>query len=406
MTTFPVLPLTSLASSRRWPLFRQFLLSVLAWIMVLALTPRTQAADVLYESDTRVPFPGQILFTSGGTQSIFASGLSVPYGLAFDSSGNLYVADHGVGEILKFTRDGTPSMFASDIGNLVGLAIDASDNVYATDIGSCVSCGQILKFTPGGARSIFASGLSNPMGLAFDSKGNLYAANYGSGGGGDIIKITPQGTSSIFVPGLQGPYGLAFDSSDNLYVTTENAGLIYKLTPGGLGSEIAAGLSAVIGVAVDSSDTVYVTDIPSGGPGEVLRLNPDGTRSMFASGMNHPTFIAFAIDKTPPTVTCSVSPDVLWPPNDKLVTVTATVTVTDAWSGPAGFILTSVTSNEPTAPGDIQGFTVGTPDTVGQLRATRLRPGNGRLYTLTYQGLDVAGNSSTCSATVGVPRKH
>jgi hypothetical protein len=55
-------------------------------------------------------------------------------------------------------------------------------------------------------------------------------------------------------------------------------------------------------------------------------------------------------------------------------------------------------------PDDIQGWTTGTADTSGQLRAERY--GGARVYTLTYQGKDVAGNtSSNCLATVTVPNK-
>src|SRR3954447_17755304 len=53
------------------------------------------------------------------------------------------------------------------------------------------------------------------------------------------------------------------------------------------------------------------------------------------------------LDQTPPDVACSVSPGTLWPPNHKLVTVDAEVTVTDATSGPAGFELLGVSSSEP-----------------------------------------------------------
>ena len=116
------------------------------------------------------------------------------------------------------------------------------------------------------------------------------------------------------------------------------------------------------------------------------------------------------IDKTPPGVTCSVSPSSLWPPNHKLVPVTVTVRVTDALSGPAGFKLVSVVSSERDAglgdgdvPNDIQGFVVGTDGVKGSLRAERAANGSGRVYTLTYQGLDAAGNAKTCVTTVKVP---
>lgn len=118
----------------------------------------------------------------------------------------------------------------------------------------------------------------------------------------------------------------------------------------------------------------------------------------------------FEVDTTPPDVTCSGSPNELWPPNHRMVGVTATVTVSDSQSGPAGFTLDSVTSSEADEglgdgdrPDDVQGFVVGTADTDGDLRAERSGSGDGRTYTLTYVGADNAGNTASCSAEVIVP---
>jgi hypothetical protein len=79
--------------------------------------------------------------------------------------------------------------------------------------------------------------------------------------------------------------------------------------------------------------------------------------------------------------------------------LTATVFITDDRSGEHGSVLRAVTSNNPaTAGSDIVGFTIGTADFAGQLRAVK-----GRVYTFTYQAFDVAGNASRpCSATVTV----
>ena len=109
------------------------------------------------------------------------------------------------------------------------------------------------------------------------------------------------------------------------------------------------------------------------------------------------------VDKTPPTLTCGVSPGQLWPPNHKMVPVTASVTQTDALSGPAGFALASITSNEGDPAADIQGFVAGAASLSGDLLAERLGDGTGRVYTLIYSGRDLAGNSATCTTTVLVP---
>ena len=51
-------------------------------------------------------------FTTNGTKSIFATGLSSPIGLVFDSAGYLYVAENGSGHIYKYTTNGTKSQFS------------------------------------------------------------------------------------------------------------------------------------------------------------------------------------------------------------------------------------------------------------------------------------------------------
>jgi hypothetical protein len=115
---------------------------------------------------------------------------------------------------------------------------------------------------------------------------------------------------------------------------------------------------------------------------------------------NPPAFFGpIKIDKTAPACTVAVIPTTL-SANNKLVTVWATVFITDASSGQNGSVLRSITSNNPaTAGSDIVGFAVGTPSYKGQLRATR-----GRLYTFTYQAFDVAQNASAlCSFVVRVP---
>ncbi|TMH55770.1 MAG: hypothetical protein E6H53_16340 [Betaproteobacteria bacterium] len=130
-----------------------------------------------------------------------------------------------------------------------------------------------------------------------------------------------------------------------------------------------------------------------------------------AGNVETPKALSFKVDQTAPKfTTCALSPAQLWPPNHKMVNVTVSVVVTDGGSGPTGFVLKSVASNEPDnglgdgdTANDIQGFEVGMPDTQGQLRAERSGLGSGRVYTLTYQALDAAGNVQICSATVTVP---
>lgn len=113
-------------------------------------------------------------------------------------------------------------------------------------------------------------------------------------------------------------------------------------------------------------------------------------------------------DTTPPTVTCSASPSSLSPSDHRLVTVKTAVRVKDAGSGPNRFLLVSVTTNQPDSGlgrgdrrSDIQEWARNTGDHEGLLRAERF--GSTRTYTITYKGMDKAGNSALCRARVKVP---
>jgi hypothetical protein len=129
-----------------------------------------------------------------------------------------------------------------------------------------------------------------------------------------------------------------------------------------------------------------------------------GTATDIAGNTATATITNINIDKTPPTLVCSASPSVPWPPNNKLLPVNTAVTLSDSLSGAAGFQLLGVISNEPdSGAGDIVGWQVGAASTSGEIRATRLGSGTGRVYTLSYSGHDKAGNTAICAPTVTVP---
>src|SRR5438094_7806543 len=65
-------------------------------------------------------------FTPNGVQSIFASGLNNPRGLAFDRAGNLFVADAGSGAVYKFTPEGVRTTFASELVTATAFELDGA----------------------------------------------------------------------------------------------------------------------------------------------------------------------------------------------------------------------------------------------------------------------------------------
>jgi hypothetical protein len=116
------------------------------------------------------------------------------------------------------------------------------------------------------------------------------------------------------------------------------------------------------------------------------------------------SFTVIVQDTTNPVISkIEANPAVLWPPDHTMRAVTLTVTATDAVSAPVSRIIL-VTANQPNnGPGD--GNTVGDWQITGpltlQLRAERSQ-GNDRIYTITVESVDAAGNRSVGTVTVTV----
>jgi hypothetical protein len=125
------------------------------------------------------------------------------------------------------------------------------------------------------------------------------------------------------------------------------------------------------------------------------------------------SFTVTVNDVEPPTITSlTASPNVLWPPNHKLVPVTISATASDNCDSSVSCLITSVSSNEPvTGPGFgnfAPDWIITGPQTLS-LRAERAGFGTGRIYSVTDTCSDDSGNGASGVVTVTVPhdqRKH
>jgi sugar lactone lactonase YvrE len=158
-------------------------------------------------------------FTPDGERIVFGSVPSQGWGLAFDSAGHLYAADGGAQTIYKFAPNGARSVFVGPSAfapgeSPVGLAFDSSGNLFVSiETFSDPRADSIVYFSPTGVKSTFATGLTTPRGLAFDSSGNLFVAEAGVPEipGGDILKFLPGGGSpTVFASGFGRPEFLTF----------------------------------------------------------------------------------------------------------------------------------------------------------------------------------------------------
>jgi sugar lactone lactonase YvrE len=223
--------------------------------------------------------------TPGGVENAFATGISLPNGMAFDSLGDLFVSDLD-GTIDKFTPGGVETTFATGLNFPAGLAFDNAGNLYEADANSH----NIYKFTPSGTRSTFATGLIGLDGLAFDTVHNLlFVTSIATGNVGKIFEFTTGGVRSTFASGAIISQ-MAFDSSGNLFATDQNTGSLYKFTPGGVRSTFATGLNNPVGLAIDSAGNVFEAD-NSGY--NINEFTPDAVESTFNASLPDPVDLAF-----------------------------------------------------------------------------------------------------------------
>ncbi len=217
-----------------------------------------------------------------GTVASFA----LPYGVATDNTGNVYVADYGNHTIRKISSDGIVTTFAGTAGKPgsidatgtdarfnfpYSLATDNIGNIYVADrynhtIRRITSAGSVYTFAgmtgkPGAGDGIgTAASFTFPDGIATDSMGNVYVADRTNN---IIRKITPSGVVTTFAgtagnrgnadgigaaASFLGPISVATDSADNIYVAEIRNHTVRKITPAGV-------VSTVVGVASQATFT-------------------------------------------------------------------------------------------------------------------------------------------------------
>jgi hypothetical protein len=121
--------------------------------------------------------------------------------------------------------------------------------------------------------------------------------------------------------------------------------------------------------------------------------------------------IVTVVDTTPPQFAVVAEPAVLWPPNHRLVPVSATSAAWDVCDPAPIVIALGASSSEPDdAPGTGDGDTLGDiragdpgSPVSWNLRAERDGAGGGRVYRLRYEARDASGNAAAGLGVVTVP---
>jgi hypothetical protein len=168
------------------------------------------------------------------------SALVHPRQLAWDNSGNLWVADDTADNVFEFVPPFSASSAPAATNTLAehpaGLAINPDASLmFIGDIGGSTTC----EGTPcrvfvvpapytGGARATLEFGDSSPAALAVDQLGRLFVG-FGSGSLENVIKVYAppfvNGETAEYTLTVGSPVkSLAFDSSRNLYAQLYRSG--------------------------------------------------------------------------------------------------------------------------------------------------------------------------------------
>jgi hypothetical protein len=251
-------------------------------------------------------------------------------GLAFDFSGNMFIADYGNNKIRKVATNGIITTIAgtgafgdagdsgpatsAEMANPDALTFDTSGNLYvAEDSGPVVrkiaTNGTISTFAgtagswgfagDGGAAT--SATLRNPQALVFDAIGNLYIA---MGSGAEVRKVATNGTISTVagttVAGssgdggaatsaqLNGPDGLAIDREGNLYVSDWNNSVIRKIA-------LIAPATGSVTVTANIDPAMTFTVGSHAGACNGATQTAGTTAGATTVGLGHPTAVANAV---------------------------------------------------------------------------------------------------------------
>ncbi len=207
------------------------------------------------------------------------------FAIAIDSNDNVWVSDRDHGRIQKFNTSGTYiskiNLTGSGDDTVYGIAVDSSDNLYAIN-----EDGKVKKYSSGGSLLATWSN-SGARHIAIDASDNVYVTKYS--GTNRIEKYNVSGVLQSSFTVSYDPWGIETDQDGNLYVTDIDHGKVYKYSPAGTqlgvwGSEGSGTgqFNSPRGVAMDDNHAIWVADFYNHrvqSPSGTFLINPGGPKT-------------------------------------------------------------------------------------------------------------------------------
>jgi sugar lactone lactonase YvrE len=290
------------------------------WETILAgngmATPQAMAFNLAGELLVNNDESGGIIKIQDGRGQFFASGISYipPYAfMAFLPSGNFYFSEAAPGfqpHLSRISPFGEVTRVTGALGWPSGLAFNPSGQLYVAEY----MTGTLSAVSPTGVRTPFVYGLTRPQPLAADSLGNLYVGDYYgtlqdptnpaqnpgtnriwkvnsagvktkvddlvtqmiavsptnelylSGPVGEyhfgVLRVNADRSLTPFAVGFLSPVGLAFDVAGNLYVSDDQDNSIVRITGFPRGFLAGRITNAQGGAAIPGAAVSLVTGYP------------------------------------------------------------------------------------------------------------------------------------------------
>jgi len=218
---------------------------------------------------------GDVGAAMSGSSGYSGGGLSSPEALAIDStSANLWITNTGVDSLSKVSTSTPNSGMQYTGGGLLdgdAIAIDQSGKVWVADGGAprLSEFDPTTSTFPSGSGGFTGGGLNGSDGIAIDSSGNVWVANAGNS---SITEFNPatdnfvSGTNGFTGGGLSGPGGIAIDGSGYAWISNATGNTLSEFNSAGAavsgsGGDTGGGLNSPQGVAIDGYGNVWMVNL-------------------------------------------------------------------------------------------------------------------------------------------------
>ena len=232
------------------------------------------------------------------------TGIDGPGRPAFDSAGNMYVPNYNSSTVAVYAPgNATPSRTISQ--NIYGpsvVALDSSDNLYVANAQEEEFGVAVFAAGTGNPVQTITNGVDTPVYLSFDEKGNLWVANGGPHPYDDSVTEYGSGNYSLLNTlnkGIFEPRRLAFDGSQHLVVLNRRTITAFKPGANAPYLTIHKGAPVSADIVVGSDGSVYVATGQQNGKRQgkgVVNVYAPGQVNIsrrIKSGIDEPTTLEF-----------------------------------------------------------------------------------------------------------------